>query len=108
MATDGQDNPPANALREHATRLAQEVINQAKTVDEVGERTARIIVEAVETYARKTEEVLALCEHNAAQVRALTAQLEPLAGRINVDAIEREINAPPSLPRVGRMPEPRR
>ncbi len=105
MATNGQDNPP-NALRERAAELAQEVIRQTKTVDEVGERTARIIMDAVETYARKTEDVIALCEHSAAQIKALTAQLEPLAGRINVEAIERELSAPPRLP--GRPQEQRR
>jgi hypothetical protein len=99
----------ADPMRRHAETLANSVRERAALVAEVGERTARIVTEAIENYARQTESVMAFCEQTAEQCKAAAAQLEPLAGRpapIDTDKMEREIREAPVT--MARMPMPSR
>lgn len=117
MATNGE-LPPGTSSETMIRRgddLAQSIRDRGALMTEIAERTARIVTEAVGNYARHTESFIAFCASTIEQSQAATAQLEPLAGRpsqIDVDRMEREMNAPAPAPRMPpRMPgspEPRR
>lgn len=114
MATNGglpADNS-AEVMIQRGEALAQSILDRAALMTEIGERTSRIVREAVGSYARHTESFIAFCASTIEQSQAATAQLEPLAGRpsIDVDKMEREIGAPtaPRMPRMPGSPEPRR
>lgn len=116
MATNGPlpDDLSADPMRRHVEQVAKSIRERTALMTEIGERTARIITEAVENYARQTETLMDFCQQTIDQCRSAAAQLEPLAGRpaqIDVDKMERELNAPAPIGRrqpMPSMPEPRR
>lgn len=95
----------ADAVRQQGKATAQAILDRAAVMNDMSERTARIIVEATESHARHIESFVSFCEQVEEQSRVITAQLEPLAGRpaqIDVDKIEREISAPPHPQGIAR------
>ena len=100
----------ADAVRQQGKATAQAILDRAAMMNDMSERTARIIIEATESHARHIESFVAFCQQAEEQSRAMTAQLEPLAGSppIDTEKMEREISAsPPGMPRMpmpGRMP----
>jgi hypothetical protein len=95
----------AEVMIQRGEALAQSIRDRAALMQEIGERTSRIVTEAVAQYARHTESFIAFCASTAEQSQAATAQLEPLAGRPQIDTekMERELReVPPRMP--GRMP----
>jgi len=97
----------ADTVRQQGKATAQAILDRAAMMNDMSERTARIIVEATESYARHIESFVAFCAQTEEQSRAITAQLEPFTGRpapIDTDKMEREISQAPVARIPGRMP----
>lgn len=111
-------NNSADAVRQQGEATAKAILDRASVTLDMAERTARLIQEATESYARHIESFVNFCEQAEQQSRTITAQLEPLAARpnpIDTEKMEREMReppgGPPQMPRMPRMPgspEPRR
>ena len=99
MAANGP--PSAEPLRQQGEAMIRSIRERAQQMHQDGERAASIIGDAIENYARQTEEVLQFFRTTIEQCRALTDPPRAVPP-VDVDAIEREINAPPRRPGAPR------